>query len=169
MSPLDNGNRWSVLGVAIFALGCLALVAQHAPALAFVNESPSLPEGLYLRRPGAAIERGRTVVVPQPAPARAYLSGLGVPGDVALIKRVAATGGDRVCVDGDRVWTPVGSRAVRRHDRLGAMLPVWRDCRRLGADELFLLGDTAGSFDSRYFGPVNRSEVLGVYEEVLTW
>ena len=169
MSPLDNGSRWSALGVAIFALGCLALVAQHAPALARVNESPSLPKGLYVRRLGAEVERGSTVTVPQPEASQAYLSRLGMPSHVALIKRVAATGGDRVCVRGEQVWTPIGALSVPRRDRLGRLLPRWSECRRLEPDELFLLGDSAGSFDSRYFGPVRRSEVLGVYEEVLTW
>ncbi|MBC1181856.1 S26 family signal peptidase [Brevundimonas sp. WCHBH090558] len=169
MSPLDNGNRWCVTGVAVFALGCLALVAQHVPALALVNESPSLPEGLYARRFGAEIERGVVVAIPQPAAARAYLGDLGMPGDVALIKRVAAAGGDRVCVEGAQVLTPDGVWTVRSRDRGGAILPRWSGCRRLAPDELFLLGDTAGSFDSRYFGPVARSEVLGVYQEVLRW
>ena len=51
----------------------------------------------------------------------------------------------------------------------GAALPAWRECRILAPDEVFLLGDTPGSFDSRYFGPVRRSDVVGVYREVLTW
>ena len=169
MSPLDNGNRWCVTGVAVFALGCLALIGEHVPALALVNESPSLPEGLYARRFGAEIERGVVVAIPQPAAARAYLGELGMPGDAALIKRVAAAGGDRVCVEGAQLLTPDGVWTVRSRDRRGAILPRWSGCRRLAPDELFLLGDTAGSFDSRYFGPVARSEVLGVYQEVLRW
>lgn len=169
MSPLDNGNRWSALGVTIFALGCLALVAAETPAVALVNESPSLPRGLYIRHPGAEVGRGTTVAVPQPQAGRAYLAALGMPREVALIKRVAAIGGDQVCVSDDRVWTPAGVRDVRRRDSSGVVLPAWSGCRRLARDELFLLGDTAGSFDSRYFGPVSRSELLGIYREVLKW
>lgn len=169
MSPLDNGNRWSALGVTVFVLGCLAMVAPQAPALALVNESPSLPKGLYLRRPGAEVERGATVAFPQPGAARAYLATLGMPGEVTLIKRVAATGGDWVCVRGEQLWTPAGMRVVHNRDRRGARLPRWSECRQLTRDEVFLLGDTAGSFDSRYFGPVSRTVLLGVYQEVLTW
>ena len=109
------------------------------------------------------------MAIPQPAAARAYLGDLGMPGDAALIKRVAAAGGDRVCVEGAQLLTPDGVWTVRSRDRRGAILPRWSGCRRLAPDELFLLGDTAGSFDSRYFGPVTRSEVLGVYQEVLRW
>ncbi|MFA4894720.1 MAG: hypothetical protein WC555_15275, partial [Brevundimonas sp.] len=82
---------------AIAALGLLAgaaKVADRSPALALVNESPSLPRGVYLRRPGAEPGRGAVVAIPQPAGARPYLAALGMPADVRLIKRVAAVGGD---------------------------------------------------------------------------
>jgi type IV secretory pathway protease TraF len=92
-----------------------------------------------------------------------------MPSEVLLIKRVAAVGGDRVCSDGRAVHTP-GRRVMRiAEDGEGVALPAWNQCRDLASDELFLLGDTRGSFDSRYFGPVGRDEVSGVYREVLTW
>jgi conjugative transfer signal peptidase TraF len=169
MTPLDTGNRWAGLGVALITLGCLALIARQGPAWALVNESPSLPKGLYARVSDGDVARGATVAIPQPEQGRAYLSSLGMPSDVVLIKRVAATGGDRVCSQRDRVSTPSGVRIVLRRDRRGAALPRWSGCRRLASHELFLLGDTAGSFDSRYFGPVDRAEVIGVYREVMTW
>ena len=169
MTPLDNGNRWAVLGVAVFLLGCTAVVARQTPALALVNESPSLPRGVYARVPAGDVVRGATVAVPQPERARSYLASLGMPGEVALIKRVAGVGGDRICSSNGRVVTPVAVMAVRDRDRRGTILPRWTGCRRLDADEVFLVGDTAGSFDSRYFGPVRRDEVIGVYREVLTW
>ncbi|WP_307369075.1 hypothetical protein [Brevundimonas sp. SORGH_AS_0993] len=31
------------------------------------------------------------------------------------------------------------------------------------------MGDTAASFDSRYFGPVRADRLEGVFWEVLTW
>lgn len=157
---------------AIAALGLLAgaaKVADRSPALALVNESPSLPRGVYLRRPGAEPGRGAVVAIPQPAGARPYLAALGMPADVRLIKRVAAVGGDEVCADDGVVRTPAGRVRALARDRRGAPLTAWAGCRRLADGELFLLGDTAGSFDSRYFGPVARSGVDGVYREVLTW
>lgn len=169
MSPLDNGNRWAVLGVAVFMLGALALLARQTPALALVNESPSLPRGVYARVPAGDIVRGSTVAFPQPERARAYLASLGMPAEVALIKRVAGVGGDRICSRGGWVATPTSIMTVQERDRRGAVLPRWTGCRRLSADEVFLVGDTAGSFDSRYFGPVRTAEVIGVYREALTW
>ncbi|RZJ44933.1 MAG: S26 family signal peptidase [Brevundimonas sp.] len=162
-------RRWAGPAVALLALGALGLLARHAPAPALVNESRSLPRGLYLRAPGATPRRGAVVAVPQPGPARAYLGGLGVPADLPLIKRVAAVGGDTVCREGGVVRVQTRRATVMVRDRRGDMLPVWMDCRRLEPGELFLLGDTPGSFDSRYFGPVRVSDVDGVFREFLTW
>jgi len=167
-SPLATGNRWAVLGFALGVLAVIAALARLAPALALVNESPSLPEGLYLRTHGPAT-RGTVVAIPQPDEARAYLGGQGMPADVLLIKRVAATAGDRVCRRGSDLVTPGRTVRVLDRDRRGVDLPGWTGCRRLVRDELFLLGDTGTSFDSRYFGPVRRATVTGVYRETLTW
>ncbi|MBX9614768.1 MAG: S26 family signal peptidase [Caulobacteraceae bacterium] len=158
---------WTLIPVA--ALAIIAVSADRAPALALVNESPSLPEGLYVRQADAPIAHGSVVAIAQPSSIRPHLARLGMPAEVKLIKRVAAVGGDRVCAEGSKVRTPSRLSPVLEHDRRGVALPVWRGCRTLAPDELFLLGDTPGSFDSRYFGPVRRSEVDGVYKETLTW
>lgn len=167
--PLDTGRRWTALGAAFLGATCLGVAAHHAPALALINESPSVPRGLYVRKFGPDPVRGAMVALPQPAGARPYLATLGMPPDVRLLKRAVAVEGDRVCRTGDRIEVAGGSVPVRLRDRRGASLPQWRGCRRLGPGELFLLGDTPGSFDSRYFGPVRVSDLDGVFREILTW
>ena len=166
---LNPGPRWGVIGFTIAALTGVALIADHTPAMALVNESPSLSRGVYIRLLGAAPGRDAVVAVPQPGSVRAYLGRLGMPGDLLLIKRVAAVGGDTVCRRDDRLVTPGRTVVVQDRDGRGVTLPAWRGCRRLGTEELFLLGDTPSSFDSRYFGPVHRSQVTGVYREAFTW
>ena len=82
----------------------------------------------------------------------------------------AALGGDTVCrrdllieING----TPAGS--ARRRDSLGRELPVWKGCRTIAADELFVMNRRApGSFDGRYFGPVARADVIGRARPVWT-
>lgn len=167
MSPHHFIRRWAP-PIACVASAAVVGIGVDGPALALVNESPSLPRGLYLRI-GATVERGAVVAIIQPAAVRSYLMRLGMPGDVLLLKRVAAVEGDLVCAGFGIVRTPGRQVQTLDRDRQGAALPVWRDCRRLARDELFLLGDTPGSFDSRYFGPVLRGEAVGVYREVLTW
>lgn len=163
-------RRLAVVMLAPLAgLGVLAAAAAFTPALALINESPSLPEGLYFRAPGARPRTDAIVAVAPPPAARAYLAGLGVSAEAKLLKRVAAAGGAMVCASPGAVDLAGRTLAVRGTDRRGAPLPHWRGCRVLAADELFLVGDTADSFDSRYFGPVRLAGVDGVYREILTW
>ncbi|MFC3077848.1 S26 family signal peptidase [Phenylobacterium terrae] len=162
-------RRLAILGPPLAALGALAAISAAAPSLALVNESPSLPKGLYVRAAGAAPEPGAVVAFAQPADARPYLAALGVPADVSLLKRVAGRGGHLVCAERERVALPGRWAPAMSHDRRGVALPRWRACRALADDEVFLLGDSAESFDSRYFGPVRRADLDGVYREVLTW
>lgn len=159
---------WATVLVAVTA-PLLPVVAGAMPTLALVNETRSLPRGLYLRRFGEEIRRGATAAANQPEAARGYLGSLAAPADMLLLKRVAAIGGDLVCSTDGRVSTPAGDVGVLAQDRRGAVLKAWTDCRRLEADEVFLLGETEDSFDSRYFGPVNRSELRGAFRVVVTW
>lgn len=160
---------WGAIIGAALAAPFLPVVAGAMPTLALVNETRSLPRGLYVRRFGEDIRRGATAATNQPEAARAYLESLGAPSDLLLLKRVAGVGGDLVCSKAGRVITPAGEADVLAQDRRGAALKTWTDCRRLAADEVFLLGDAAESFDSRYFGPVHRSEIRGVFTAVATW
>lgn len=159
--------------IAISAAAGAALLAaaaggRWARPIALINESPSLPEGVYLRAPGP-VALGSIVAIRQPPAARAYLATLGMPENVSLLKRVVAAAGDRVCSTAGGVTVRGQTIPARPRDRRGAPLPNWRGCRRLAPDELFLLGDTAASFDSRYFGPVRRAEADGPYRKVLQW
>jgi conjugative transfer signal peptidase TraF len=134
-----------------------------------INESSSLPRGVYVRAYGGDPARGDLVVTPPPATARTYLDTLGVKRDARLLKRLAATAGDGVCArEGS---TLVAGRRVQvfAADRAARPLPRWRGCRTLRPGEAFLLGDTPQSFDSRYFGPVPTSRLEGIYREVITW
>jgi type IV secretory pathway protease TraF len=86
-----------------------------------------------------------------------------LPSNIPLIKRVAALGGDHVCAIGNRI--AINGRIVARrltHDRLDRPLPSWSGCNCLGGDEVFLLmGEIPDSFDSRYFGPVPATAIIG--------
>jgi hypothetical protein len=54
-------------------------------------------------------------------------------------------------------------------DREGRPLPSWEGCIRLVDGEFFLLQPHPYSFDSRYFGPVMRCDILGVARPLWTW
>jgi conjugative transfer signal peptidase TraF len=87
-----------------------------------------------------------------------------------MLKAVAAGPGDSVCTAADhlvingRDLAPIASR-----DGEGRALPRWTACRQLGPDELFVFSARVpNSFDSRYFGPVSRTAVMGVFNPLLT-
>ncbi|WP_423196672.1 Peptidase [Cupriavidus sp. H19C3] len=91
-----------------------------------------------------------------------------LPARVPLLKRVGAIPPQEVCISGRIVRIDgVPSAALLRADRWGRPLPAWQQCRRLEPGELFLLSTTnPASFDSRYFGPVRASAVIGVAHPV---
>jgi conjugative transfer signal peptidase TraF len=154
---------------AFLGLAALALTSAFSPRLVLVNESASLPKGLYVRAFVGAPARGDVVATRPPRDARAYLAGRGAPADLLLLKRVAALDGDEVCARDGLMDIAKLRLATRSHDRDGRPLPAWRGCRRLASDEVFLLGDTPDSFDGRYFGPVRRQALEGVFRPVATW
>lgn len=133
-----------------------------APRLVW-NMSASAPVGLYLVVPATRLHVGDMVVARAPEPyrhlaARRHYLALNVP----LVKRVAATAGDRVCAQGQGVFVN-GRRVAERQvaDGAGRAMPWWNGCRTLGNGGLFLLTDARHSFDARYFGVSTPEDVLG--------
>ncbi|MCW0199892.1 S26 family signal peptidase [Sphingopyxis sp.] len=154
---------WSLaLGGLAGALATTLLI-EPRPRLVW-NASASAPVGLYAVGDGAALARGDMVIARVPiafrmlAARRHYL-----PANVPLVKRVAAASGDKVCAAGARV-TVNGRLAARRLDRDGAgrPMPGWSGCALLGDGEFFLLmADSPASFDGRYFGVSEASDIVG--------
>lgn len=144
------------------------LMAARPADLIVYNASPSIPPGFYVRVGGAVVS-GSLVTVRARDVAGAYATWRGFTGERdRLIKRVAASEGALVCASGDDIR--VGVRRVRRlaQDRSGHALPSWQGCRVLRPGEVFLLGDTADSFDSRYFGVVENAAIEGVWRPLLS-
>lgn len=109
------------------------------------------------------------VLVPLPADAAALATRRGyLPTRVPLLKRIGAVAPQEVCIVGRSVRIDgVPLATALPADRLGRPLPSWAQCRRLEPGELFLLSTTnPASFDSRYFGPVAASTVIGVAHPV---
>jgi type IV secretory pathway protease TraF len=153
-------NELLLTVLCVATLGC-ALIAG-TPALVY-NASPSAPRGFYARRAAApGLNTYVTVRAGAVAPGYAALRNFNGPRNY-FIKRVAASAGDFVCARGDRVDVEGTHYPRLSVDHAGRRLPAWRGCRQLGDDEFFLIGDGADSFDSRYWGPVNRAQIEGVW------
>ena len=151
------------------AVSCAALTvaAFRSGDVALYNSTPSMPIGLYLRTSGS-FTRGAIVTVraidvaPDYAVQRAFTK----PGD-RFLKHIIATEGDVVCADG--LTVSVSGRGDWRratHDAEGRLLPTWSGCRTLARNEVLLLGETADSFDGRYWGPTPVSRIEGVWRRL---
>ena len=168
--------RVRIVLAALSACGLAALAwasfVSPLPRLIY-NPSDSVAVGWYRIDPfdprTASLPRPLSVdsivLVPLPATAAALAAQRGyLPTRVPLLKRVGAVAPQHVCIVAGQVRIDgVPSAAVLPADRLGRPLPSLQLCRRLEPGELFLLSVTnPASFDSRYFGPVAASTVIGV-------
>ncbi len=136
------------------------------------NPSDSVPRGWYRIGPADSLQVGSIVLARLPAPAAALAAQRGyLPAGIPLLKRIGAVGPQRVCIDGASVRIDdVAVATVMRADGQGRPLRAWPQCRRLVRGELFLLSSTnLASFDSRYFGPIAASNVIGRALPIWTW
>jgi len=164
----DWRRRWASLAPAGVASAIALLGAFAAQPVFLLNTTPSEPLGLYIETPGP-VAVGRLVAFNAPAAAFPYADRrLGYLRHTTLLKAVAAGPGDVVCARTGRLRINGHDRAsIAVRDRFGVALPRWSGCRRLGANEFFVFSDRVpNSFDSRYFGPIDRSSIVGVYRPV---
>ena len=162
--------RWGRLRPLFLVAGCAAVIATVLQTFGVVvNETPSLPLGLYRKRPHRPVERGSLVLFELSTAetvGRPYACG-------RLIKQVAATVGDRVTVCAAGVFVN-GSRlensAPMAHDVYDQPLPrLALQNYLLGPGEVFLMSTYhPRSFDGRYFGPLLSSKILAVLTPVWT-
>lgn len=166
--------RIVLVGLSLCGLAALAWASfvQPLPRLIY-NPSDSVSVGWYRldplqHRPGSLAHRLEVdsivlTILPPEAAALAAQRGY-LPAHIPLLKRVGAVAPQHVCLIADQVridGVPVAT--VLPADRMGRPLPTWRQCRQLRPGELFLLSTTnPASFDSRYFGPVSASAVIGI-------
>jgi len=159
-----------------FSLAALCVPAMMTMPISIVyNPSDSVPRGWY-RVSGVdhaeSLHIGSIVLAKIPADAAAFAAQRGyLPAGVPILKRIGAVAPQWVCVreqvvriDGAAIAT------VRAVDGKQRSLPVWSQCKALADHELFLLSDTnPASFDSRYFGPITVSGVIGVASPLWIW
>ncbi|HLW37226.1 MAG TPA: S26 family signal peptidase [Candidatus Eremiobacteraceae bacterium] len=136
----------SVLLGGAFGVLAVAVSAWVKPDIRLVyNPTQSAPRGWYVVHPAAQLAVGDYVIAQLPrdiaafAAKRRYL-----PRHVPVLKRIAATTGQRVCVrdgtvliDGAAVATTLAIDGKRRS------LSAWSHCRKLELGELFLLNARA--------------------------
>lgn len=160
--------RLSLLG--LIAIGLLALVWPKAtsPVLLW-NASYSIPTGLYART-SQAPAKGRLAIIRLPEPERTLAHDRGyLSAGALLIKPVVAGPGNVICRYGGIVSIDGRPRVrAKTIDSRHRQLPRWQKCFRLTASQIFVLSTVPGSFDSRYFGPINRERITGIAVPIWT-
>lgn len=130
-----------------------------------------MPRGLYVRDSSPA-SRGEFVLAWLPSVARemAHVRGY-LPRTVPALKPIAAIAGDVVCASGQRITVNGAAMAERRtEDHQGREMPAWTGCKTLSRDQIFLLSTyTSDSFDGRYFGLSQASDIIEKVRPVWTF
>ncbi len=165
------------MGIGLAALCAPAFMTMSAQERVSVvyNPTDSVPRGWYRISSianTASLHVGSIVLARLPADVAAFAGQRGyLPSGVPILKRIGAVAPQSVCVR-EQVVLIDGAIAAdtRTHDGARRPLQGWQHCRPLAGGELFLLSDTSpASFDSRYFGPITASAVLGIARPLWTW
>lgn len=143
----------------------IALPVWNPPAIRMIwNASASVPVGFYRIVPANHLDVTDLAVVMPPHDLAGFLDERrylrkGLP----LLKRVLALSGTTVCRNGAEINAyGMTYGQARERDGQGRSLPVWQGCRTLRNGEAFFMNwDSPDSFDSRYFGPLPLSTVVG--------
>jgi len=166
---------------AIASLFLLALLSGLHIAGARFNPSKSVAQGLYWQV-NQPIEQGAYVLVCPPdsaifqlAKQRGYLTGGFCPNNYSgMMKFVAAATGDEIKIS--QTGIQVNGQLLTHSKPLktdpgGRALPAFElNNYRLAENELLLIGDVSPvSFDSRYFGLIDRAQIQGVVKPIWTW
>ena len=167
----------AAMGIGLAALcapACMPM-SVHERVFLVYNPTDSVPRGWYQVNSidsAAALHVGSIVLARLPADVAAFAAQRRyLPSGVPILKRIGAISPQSVCVR-EQVVVIDGAVAAtaRTHDGARRPLQAWQHCRPLAGGELFVLSDTnPASFDSRYFGPIATSAVLGIARPLWTW
>jgi len=157
----------TILALASIGAGAFA-VRQEAPWI-LRNVSPSSPLGLYFYSGDdpkigdylAFHSRGRNF--------ERITEETGLPMPAApVLKLIIAGPGDHVCYSHERDVFRVNDESpigIQKRTFRGRGLPIWQGCRILTGSEYFVHANRIpNSLDSRFYGPVHASTIVGTYE-----
>ncbi len=166
-----------IKSIAILAIMLGAIILLFAPIssanpIRFIyNPSPSAPIGFYRIKAVSNLKRGVYIVVPTPpafremAAKRQYL-----PINIPLIKQIFAIAGDEICRVNEGIFVNQELVALAlKSDSKNRLLPIWQGCIILEENQFFALMNDPNSFDGRYFGALNISDIIGIATPIFTW
>ena len=156
--------RCPTLFTAIVATGLLLSTVGETTPYYIWNASSSVPIGLYRVQATTRLAVTELVAVQPPDLLAAFLDLNGyLPIGVPMLKRVLALPGQTVCRNGLQIAVDgIDVGEARERDGRNRPLPVWHGCRVIADRDVFVMNwQSADSLDSRYFGPLPASAVIG--------
>lgn len=165
----------AIAGISLLFLGFCAYAAGIR-----VNTTRSIPIGFYWLS-DAPVSKGEYVIFCPPVNAlfdeakkRGYFNSGFCPGQYGYIMKMnLAAKSDKVSVTDQGVFVNnvlLPYSKPRSVDKSGRPLPVYRGDIVLSENDVLLMSDVSElSFDSRYYGPVSRSQIQGVIRPIFTW
>lgn len=160
-------NRFKPLYYSLIILLIIILFSTLFSSIKFIyNNTDSLPRGLYYIYKKDNYLYKDIVCIKIPLSVKKLVSERNyLPAKKSyFLKPIVAMEGDSVCVDNWEFSINNESKIkINKFDSSGRPLPKINFCKRLSNNQIFLASlSKNNSFDSRYFGPVNKNSVLGV-------
>ena len=158
-----NARCMTIFITTIAAVFLLWPIGEVSPRYIW-NASNSVPVGLYRLQPVTTLTVTDLVAVRPPDRLAAFLDLNGyLPFGVPMLKRVLALPGQTVCRSGLAITVDgIDVGQARKRDGRGRPLPSWQGCHVIGDGDVFVMNwQSADSLDSRYFGPLPASAVIG--------
>lgn len=143
-------RRW-LLPVFALLMG-LPLLSTFGP-LVFLNRTPSIAKGFYIKKISKNISIGDVLVFYEDDK------------NNKLIKYVAGQAGDEFCIDyRGTIWINGLFAAQINIQKYGDFSLSQSRCETLKKGNWFVLGEHPDSYDSRYFGPIEASQIVARVE-----
>ena len=157
-------GRCPTIFTAVVATGLLFSTIGATTPRYIWNASNSVPIGLYQVQSATKLIVTELVAVQPPALLAAFLDLNGyLPIGLPMLKRVLALPGQTVCRNGLTIAVDgIDVGDAHERDRHGRPLPAWHGCHVIADGDVFVKNwQSADSLDSRYFGPLPASAVIG--------
>jgi conjugative transfer signal peptidase TraF len=158
-----SNNCGAILSAFAAVASLVSTIGETTPRYIW-NASSSVPIGLYRIAPAGKFTVTELVAVRPPGPLATFLDlNNYLPSGLPMLKRIVALPGQVACRTGLTITVDgLEMGQARERDSRDRPLPIWQGCRTIRDDEIFVMNwQSADSLDSRYFGPLPASAVIG--------
>lgn len=157
LSLKRNNNK--ILLSIILLLG----IGYYSSKNLLINESDSITTGIYRKTLFNNFSKGNYVMFLPEDKFQKYIGKIPLNKrngkKIILLKKIAASEGDEIEVNNFILY--INGEEKGKLLKLKGLTEISPSYKKiLKKDEFFLLGETANSFDSRYFGTVQRKELI---------